>query len=208
MPLTPLAAKTTRKGQATRARLLKAAQTELQAHGSLEISNVAAAAGLSQSVLYRYFGNKSGLVEAVVNEFYDEYDREIFLAPLSPDMPWLQRETLRIEKEVDFLYDHPLGQRIASGTIHDAAASMVDSQRARAHTAMAAKNIRRGQQSGELPGSVNPELVGAAIIGALRSVLTFALSAAEPPSRKEVVATIVSLSTALLHGHTHADTGR
>ncbi|WP_203337537.1 TetR/AcrR family transcriptional regulator [Nocardioides limicola] len=188
----------TAKGRATRARLLAAAQEQLRQHGTLEIADVAAAAGVAQSVIHRYFGNKAGLVEAVVSSFYDDYDQAVFLADLATDAGWLDREALRIEQEVAFLYDHPLGRRVASGLLHDAAATRVDAERTRQHADMAAKNIRKGQSSGELPDTVNPDLVGAAIIGALRAVLAAALSLDEPPSRDEVVATVTALSRPLL----------
>lgn len=188
----------TTKGRATKARLLCAARNALRERGSLEIAEVAAAAGVAQSVIHRYFTNKAGLVEAVVTDFYDSYDEAVFLAPLAPEATWSDRERLRIELEVSFLYDHPLGPRVAAGLIHEAAATRIDAERQRAHAAMAARNIRRGQESGELPGHVNADLAGAAIIGALRSVLAVALSLDESPSREEVTATVMRLSGALL----------
>ncbi|MCB0930825.1 MAG: TetR/AcrR family transcriptional regulator [Mycobacterium sp.] len=188
----------TAKGRATKARLLSAARDALHRQGELEIAEVAEAAGVAQSVIHRYFTNKAGLVEAVVHDFYDSYDEVVFLAPLAPNASWTDREQLRIQQEVSFLYDHPLGPRVAAGLVHEAAATRVDAQRQRQHAAMASRNIRRGQEAGELPGHVNADLAGAAIIGALRSVLAVALSLDEPPSREEVAATVTRLSLALL----------
>ncbi len=188
----------TAKGRATRARLLSAARDALRERGSVEIAEVAEAAAVAQSVIHRYFGNKAGLVEAVVNDFYDSYDETVFLAALAPEAGWFEREELRIGLEVSFLYDHPLGPRVAAGLLHEAAATRIDAQRQREHAAMAARNIRRGQHRGELPEEVNADLAGAAIIGALRSVLAMALSLDEPPSRDEVAATVTGLARALL----------
>ncbi|MEV4126217.1 TetR/AcrR family transcriptional regulator [Nocardia sp. NPDC049707] len=193
----------TAKGRATRKRLIAAAQDELRRHGTLEIADVAAAAGVAQSVIHRYFGNKAGLVETVVAEFYDDYDNAVFLAPLAPEATWMVRETLRIELEVAFLYEHPLGRQVAAGLLQEAAATRVDAERQRRHAAMAARNIRHGQHAGELPADINPDLAGAAIIGALRAVLAAALSLDEPPSRSEVVNTVTRLSQALLHPPGH-----
>lgn len=190
-PVTP-------KGRATRGRLIAAAQQELLDNGCLEIADVADAAGVAQSVIHRYFGNKAGLVETVVAEFYDDYDDTVFLAPLAEQSSWREREKLRIELEVDFLYTHPLGRRVAVGLLHDAAATRVDAERQRQHALMAARNIRSGQQSGELPSDVNADLAGAAIIGALRSVIAIALSLDPPAPRHEVVSTVTRLSEALL----------
>jgi len=96
------------------------------------------------------------------------------------------------------LYDHPLGQRVATGLLHEASATRVDAERTRQHAAMAAKNIRKGQNSGELLAKVNPDLASAAIIGALRTTLAAVLSLPEPPSRSEVVATVLTTSEPLL----------
>lgn len=188
----------TAKGRATKSRLLAAARDALRERGTVEIAEVAAAAGVAPSVIHRYFVNKAGLVEAVVTDFYDSYDEAVFLAPLAPTASWFEREQLRITLEVAFLYDHPLGPRVAAGLVQEAAATRIDAERQRAHAAMAARNIRRGQQTGELPAHVNADLAGAAIIGALRSVLAVALSLAEPPSRGEVAATVTRLSRAVL----------
>lgn len=188
----------TPKGKATRARLLEAAQAELRDHGGLEIADVAATAGVAQSVIYRYFGSKAGLVEATVSDFYDDYDRTVFMADLAPQANWWDREALRIRHEVAFLYDHPLGKRVASGLLHEASATRIDAERTHQHAAMAAKNIRKGQASGELLAKVNPDLAGAAIIGALRTTLAAALSLPKPPSRREVVATVLTMSEPLL----------
>jgi AcrR family transcriptional regulator len=188
----------TAKGSATRLRLLGAAQEQLRVRGSVEIADVAAAADVSPSVIYRYFGNKYELIHAVVTDFYDEYDESVFLAELEPEAPWLDREILRIEREIDFLYHHPLGPRVAAGLLHEPAATHVDAERQRRHAAMAARNIRRGQKCGELPAVINADLVGPAIIGALRAVLAAALSLDQPPPPAEVMATIAQLSRALL----------
>jgi AcrR family transcriptional regulator len=188
----------TPKGRATRRRLLEATQHLLRERGSIEIADVASIAGVAQSVIYRYFGNKAGLIEAVVNDFYDLYDELVFLAPLAPGASWPERELLRIEQEVTFLYDHPLGPVVVAGLLHEAAATRIDAERQRRHAEMAARNIRHGQKSGELSRSINPDLVGAAIIGALRSVMAAALSSADPPSIAEVAETVARLSQALI----------
>lgn len=178
---------------------MRAAQTELRKHGRLEIADVGRAAGVAPSVIHRYFGNRAGLVAAVVEAFYDDYDAAVFLVPRAEDVSWQEGEALRITQEVGFLYSHPLGRRVAAGLLHDPAATQVDAERQRRHAALAARNIRLGQASGELPSSVNADLAGAAIIGALRSVLTVALGLDDPPDQAEVIDTIIRLSAALIH---------
>lgn len=188
----------TQKGLATRSRLMDAAQEQLLGSGSVEIAGVARSAGVAQSVIHRYFGSKAGLVRAVVNRFYDEYDGAVFLAARPRGDTWLEREEDRIRLEVRFLYEHPLGPKIASGLLHDSAATQVDAERQRAHAAMAAKNIRKGQHSGELAADVDPELAGAAIIGALRATLAAGLGMPAPVNPEAVGDVVVCLGRALL----------
>lgn len=188
----------TPKGRATRNRLLEAAQEALRERGIVEIAVVAEAAGVTQSVIHRYFGNKAGLVEAAVAAFYDEYDQRVFLAQLAPQASWWDREVQRMEQEVAFLYEHPLGRTVAGGLLHEAAATRVDAERTRQHAVMAANNIRKGQEAGELLADVSPDLAGAAIIGALRMTLAVALSLPEAPPRSDVVAAVTTMSRPLL----------
>jgi AcrR family transcriptional regulator len=188
----------TAKGRATRERLLDAARVSLAERGTIEVATVAARAGVAQSVLYRYFDGKDGLVEAVVNDFYDQYDAEVFHAPLRPDATWRERETLRLRNEIRFLYRHPLGRAIAAGLLHEAAATRADATRVRRQAQAAARNIRRGQRAGELPRAVDPGLAGAATIGALRAMLADALSRTPPPPERRVFDAALRVGRALL----------
>ncbi|MCW3014115.1 MAG: regulatory protein TetR [Solirubrobacterales bacterium] len=188
----------TAKGAATRARLLAAASAELGARGRLEIATVAARAGVAQSVLYRYFANKDGLVEAVVHDFYDAYSVAVFDAPLEPEATWMQREALRLQREVHFLYAHPLGRTVTAGLLHEAAATRADATRQREQALAAARNICHGQRTGQLDPSVDAGLAGAAIIGALRAMLSDALARDPPPSPQLVIDAAIRLGRAVL----------
>ncbi|WP_320671109.1 TetR family transcriptional regulator [Patulibacter defluvii] len=194
----------TPKGRATRERLLAAAAEELRRHGSAEVAAVAARAGVAQSVLYRYFAGKDGLVAAVVDAFYDQYAAEVFDrslegdAALPPDAGWPEREALRLAREVGFLYAHPLGRPIATGLLHDAAATRADAARLREHVTAAARNIRHGQRAGELDPAVDAGLAAAAIIGGLRTMLAEALAREPPPPPAEIVDAALRVGRALL----------
>ncbi|MCW3000376.1 MAG: regulatory protein TetR [Solirubrobacterales bacterium] len=194
----PLGPVLTAKGAATRARLLAAASEQLRTDGRLEIAVVASRAGVAQSVLYRYFGGKDGLVEAVVHEFYDAYSEAVFDAPLEPEATWVQRERLRLEREVHFLYAHPLGRTVTAGLLHEAAATRADAARQREQALAAARNIRHGQRTGQLDRSVDAGLAGAAIIGALRAMMSDALARDPPPPAQLVVDAAIRLGRALL----------
>jgi AcrR family transcriptional regulator len=194
----PRAQQLTRKGQATRQRLLDIARDELAGHGSIEVAAVADRAGVAQSVLYRYFQGKDGLIEAVVHDFWDQYSSEVFDAPVDGALPWLEREVLRLRREVHFLYTHPLGRSVATGLLHEAAATRAGAIRQREQAHAAARNIRHGQRTGQLDPAIDAGLAGAAIIGALHAMLAEALSRDPAPPEHLVADAAVRLGRALL----------
>jgi len=187
-----------RKGQATRQRLLDIARDELAAHGSIEIAAVAERAGVAPSVLYRYFQGKDGLVEAVVHDFWDQYAEEVFNAPVDGELAWMPREALRLHREVHFLYTHPLGRAVATGLLHEAAATRAGAIRQREQVHAAARNIRHGQRIGQLAEHIDAGLAAAAIIGALHAMLAEALSRDPAPPEHLVAESAAQLGAALL----------
>ncbi|AEA28432.1 regulatory protein TetR [Pseudonocardia dioxanivorans CB1190] len=193
------------KGERTRQRLLALAQEMLAEGSALEVTALAERAGVSASVLYRYFDGKDGLVAAVVHAFYDEYDAAVFSTPAGPGRGWLEQEALRIEREVAFLYRHPLGRAVAAGLLHEPAATRADAERQRVHEAAAARNIRRAQRAGELPGSIDAGLAGAVIIGALRSALGEALGRAAPPPEAAVAEMVQAVGETVLRSRLARD---
>lgn len=188
----------TAKGAATRAHLLEVAAAELATHGRIEVEAVAEAAKISPSALYRYFDGRDGLVAAVVEQFYDEYEAEVFARTDVPGATWAEREALRLEREVEFFYRHPLGPPVACGLLREPAAAAVDAERTRAHGRLAGRNIRAGQRAGELDPSVDAALAGAAIMGAVRTMLAEALERDDPPAPPDVATSALRLGGALL----------
>jgi len=106
----------TRRGEATRGRLLEAAAAELvERDGQLEVASVAARADVSVGLLYRYFGSKAGLVAAVVEDFYDRLFAETSRArDLADGDDFASRERKRLELSVAFHYRDPLAPVILS----------------------------------------------------------------------------------------------
>ena len=188
----------TPKGLATRQRLLDAAVEHLAAHGAIEVARIAAAAGVTQSVLYRYFDGRDGLVAAVVQTFYDNYEEQVFGRRDVPGSTWPVREALRLEREVAFFYDHLLGRALACGLLREPAAAQVDAERTRAQAKAAGRNIRAGQRAGELSVQIDADLAGAAIIGAVRTMLSEALARNPPADRRDVVRAALQIGAAVL----------
>ena len=178
----------TGRGAASRARLLSAAGEELVARdGHLEVASVAARAGTSVGLIYRYFGSRAGLVSAVVEDFYDRLDSAAMAVNPAPDADWAQRERLRTELGVGFHYDDPLAAVILTKLGREPEVAAVEARRIGRHVGLAARNIERGQQRGEIPPDLDAGIAGALVLGGMRQVLGEVLAREEPPPRELVV---------------------
>jgi AcrR family transcriptional regulator len=185
----PLAAQpTTRKGHATRARLLTAArEVAIASGGHIEIAAVGVAAGVVPSLVHRYFGSKSGLVAALVDDFFDCFHRQALDLDLERHGPWARHEFLRLEAGVRFHYREPFAPILYGPLSRDPEVARREADRIAFVVARAARSIRRGQRNGELPVGVDPGLAGAAMFGAMRLVMVEALTRPVRPSPQRVV---------------------
>lgn len=162
---------------ATRARLLAAAAVELAAGcGRFEMADVARRAGLSVGLSYHYFGSKAGLLAALVEDFYERYDRVVMQGNPLPGGDWGGRERLRLRAMVAFHYSEPLAPIVLSRLSAEPEVSAVEARWLERHIALAAQNIRIGQARGEIPLETDAELLGAMVLGGLRQAIGQALS--------------------------------
>ncbi|WP_050066334.1 TetR/AcrR family transcriptional regulator [Rhodococcus sp. RD6.2] len=180
-------------------RLIEAARAELlDTGGTLEVAKVAARAETSPGLLYRYFGAKDGLVAAVVHAFYDAYDDAVFAVTVSSDLGWIERERLRLSREIDFLRDEPLAPIVVGRRLREPSASQADAERLATQIDMAARNISHAQRGGEVDPAVDARLAAAAFLGAFRELMAEAMSREVPPSRDELLDTIWRLGTSII----------
>ena len=95
-------------------RLIAAAEQELIANNRhMEKSAIAKRANSSVGLTYHNFGSKTGLIAAVVDQFYEPL-REIALGNgISIDLEWREREKARTKAIIDYFYSHPLAPLIA-----------------------------------------------------------------------------------------------
>lgn len=188
----------TAKGQRTRRRLLEAAAAELLERGLIEVAAVADRAQVSVGLLYRYFASKDGLIVALVDEFYDRYEDAVFTEAAPVDVHWSDFESQRIAREIDFVFDEPLGRRIVGGLWAEPAAAHADARRLARHVDMATRNIVHGQRRGDIEVLVDPRLAASAIIGGLRSCLATALADGSDLSRSAVADAVEQSSNGLI----------
>lgn len=172
----------TRRGAATRERLLRAAEAELiERDGALEVASVAARAEVSVGLLYRYFGSKAGLVAAVVESFYDRLHAEVADTDPAPDADWASRERKRLELSVAFHYREPLAAVVLSRLSREPEVAGVEVRRIGRLVEDAAKNVEAGQRRGELPADLDARTVGAMLIGGFRVAMGEALTRRHRP---------------------------
>ena len=112
---------------------------------------VAEAAGVVPSLVHRYFGSKSGLVAALVNDFFDRFHAEVLDVDLEAEGDWAHHERLRLERGVRFHYAEPLAAVIYGPLARDPDVARTDAARNAFVVERAARSIRKGQRRGELP---------------------------------------------------------
>jgi len=196
----PLEARTAR-GAASRQSLIEAARAELlETGGTLEVANVAQRAEVSAGLLYRYFDGKDGLVAAVVNAFYDAYEAAVFATAMAPDSSWVERERLRLTREIEFLCDEPLAAVIVGRQLRETAAARADAERLARQIDLAARNVAHGQRAGEIDPAIDARLVAAAFMGAFRELMAEALSRDVTPSRASLLETIWQIGASTISG--------
>jgi AcrR family transcriptional regulator len=177
----------TAKGTASRTRLLRAAADELiDRDGALEVMSVAARANVSVGLIYRWFDSKAGLLAAIVDEFYDRQDERIIDTDPAPGATWAEREHARTRLAVEFHYDDPLAPIVLSTLTKEPSIAAIEQRRLDRQIAEATKNLRKGQAGGEVSPDIDPELVGAMILGGTREVLRHALARRRRPKRQAV----------------------
>jgi AcrR family transcriptional regulator len=178
----------TAKGQATRQRLLDVARRlALESAGHVELAQVAQAAGVVPSLVHRYFGSKSGLVAALVDDFFDRFHAAVLDLDLDAEGDWAHHERLRLERGVRFHYAEPFAAIVYGTLSRDPEVARREAARTAVVVDRAARSIRRGQKRGELPVGVDPGLAGAAMFGAMRLVMLEALGRRMRPSPERVI---------------------
>jgi AcrR family transcriptional regulator len=175
------------RGQAARQRLLTAAIDELVEQGDLEVAAVARRAGTSVGLPYRYFGSRSGLLGAVLTDFYDRLDDAVMERKF-PGEHWMDRERARLIAWVNFLYDDPLTPLALGRGTGDGEVAGIAQEHLRRAIDLGTRNMAHGQRDGDVPADRDPALLAAAVLGGVHVTVVSALTAARRPDRQAVIA--------------------
>ena len=175
------------RGQAARHRLRAAARDELVEQGDLEVAAVARRAGTSVGLPYRYFGSRSGLLGAVLTDFYDRLDDAVMVRKFPGDH-WMDRERARLIAWVHFLYDDPLTPIALGRGTGDGEVAGIAQEHLRRAIALGTRNMAHGQRNGDVPADRDPSLLAAAVLGGVHITVVSALTAEPRPDRQAVIA--------------------
>ncbi len=176
----------TSRGIASRDKLLLAARDELIATGELEVGAVARRAGVSTGLPYRYFGTRSGLLTALVEQFYDALGQACGLREY--DAPtWSEREQERIRDWVLFLYTEELAPVVLGGLTGDGEVAAAHTRLLQGLIELGSRNIAHAQRDGEIPPDRDPQMLAAAMLGGLHAVAAVALTRTPRPPAEAVI---------------------
>ncbi|WP_395308813.1 TetR/AcrR family transcriptional regulator [Mycobacterium sp. AMU20-3851] len=173
------------RGQRSREQLVAAATEELAGTGSFEVAAVARRAGVSDGLPYRYFGNRTGLLVAVVDAFYQRFCRTIALRSY-PGATWAEREHRRIADWVEFLYADPVAPVMLAG-LGEGELATARGRWLQEMSAIGAKNMAQAQRKGEIDARRDPEYLAAATIGGTNAVIAVCLTRDPRPPATEVI---------------------
>jgi AcrR family transcriptional regulator len=176
----------TSRGEVAAERILTAARAELAVAGDVEVAAIARRAGVSVGLPFRYFGSRSGLLVAVINDFYDRLEQAT--DELGREATWEERERRRVTDYVGFLYTEPLAPVVLTRAVGDAEAAAIGFVRLQRAIEVGARNIAAAQRTGELPADRDPELMVAAMLGGIQTAMASALARQPRPDQAELAA--------------------
>ncbi|MEO3801592.1 TetR/AcrR family transcriptional regulator [Nonomuraea sp. B1E8] len=187
----------TERAATTRRRILEAAAAELIETGDVEVAAVARRAGLSVGLPYRYFGTRSGLMSALLADFYERLVTETVLGHFD-GTTWLDRWRAQLTVWVDWVYDEPLAPVVLGRMVGDAQVAAMEARCARQVIALGAEHVAAGQAEGCVTPGRDPGLMSAAVVGGMRSILAVVLDQDPRPGRAAVLQEIWEFTTAAL----------
>ncbi len=138
---------------------------------------VAKEAGVSQGLAYHHFGSREGLLQAVVNEFYDRLEEQVLMAPLKEITAWEERECARTERYIAFLVTDDLGAVLMTRLSRTPAIAAIEAERWQRLINEGSRNMADGQRRGVIASKQDPALLAAMTLGAIRAAVTSAMQA-------------------------------
>ena len=164
-----------------RPKILEAAHTcMIEGRGEFDMTDVAEKAGVSEGLAYHYFGSKSGLMTAVVADFYDRYST-VLNRRHDGEVSWFVRERQRLDETMAFLVGDPFTAIVFGRLGRTPEVAALEAERIAEMIDLAARNIALGVDRGDLPPQTDTQIAGAAITGAIRQTVMYGFGAYDEP---------------------------
>ncbi|VAW09386.1 hypothetical protein MNBD_ACTINO02-1448 [hydrothermal vent metagenome] len=180
-----------RSSDAAKALLVEAARDELLASGgSFELARVSQRAGVSSGLPHHYFGSRSGLLTAVVQDYTERLEAAVSNIAVKDETSWADRERRRVECYVEFIVDDALSPYVLGSLAATPEALAVASNSLERIIAEGTRNFRQGQEMGEVRSDLPPAVLSAAVHGAIRQVTLQALKGDGSIDRSHLVLVI------------------
>lgn len=202
-----MAASGSTRGAQARDRILRAAAEELAESGELEVAAVARRAGVSTGLPYRYFSTRSGLLIAVLDDFYSRLGEVAALRVYDAER-WTDREKQRISDWVEAVYADPLAAVVLGGLVGDAEVAAANIGHLNALIEVGARNMAQAQRAGEIAADRDPEFLAAAALGGTHAVVTLALTRTPRPPVTDVIAEVWNIVVGAVGLSTEQQEGR
>ena len=157
----------TKKGRSTKARLLQGARSVFGETGYFKarVSDIAAAADLSNGAFYRYYADKRDILLDLLNQLVGETYETSALTRWNPDEP-LRSMKEGIELYLHFYRDHADVYRVLHETVAiDPAVDYLHRESRKRFQTRSARWIQRCQDVGIMRQSLEPELAVAFLSG-------------------------------------------
>lgn len=176
-----------------RAALLDAADRAIAEHGpAVTMDDIAAAAGITKPVIYRHFGDRDGLYEALARR-YARLLQERLEAALSAERDWRRRVEVTLDTYLAAIEERPeLFRFLLNRAASDAPTVTAAVGDFSAQFAQRLAGVLAEEFAGAGFALPNPPLVAAAIVGAARQAGDWWLAHPEVP-RATVTAELASL---------------
>ena len=162
-----------------RQRILEAARRCFAGDGfaSATIIDVAKAAGVSRPLVYKYFGDKDGLIDAVLQSTFDEWAALHARLSTPSDLTAAEALARKFEASIEFVQTRPVFRSIL---LHDAEVvvrgHLADLRRSRSVSFEATRTIVvAGVAAGEFRRDLDPDAIAASLELLLFSLLQRAL---------------------------------
>jgi AcrR family transcriptional regulator len=185
------------RAAATRRRLLEAAGEELIATGDVEVAAVARRAGTSVGLPYRYFGTRSGLMSALLEDFYERLMSETVLGHYE-GTTWLERWRAQVATWVGHMYADPLAVVVLGRMVGDARVAAMEARCFKQVIDLGAKHFAAGQSEGHVAADRDPVLLAAAVVGGMRAILTIVLDQDPRPDQAVVMREVWRFTVSVL----------